>query len=145
MTKSCKGKTRRVDEETRRVGEFVRRKLKMRQIFFIIFNYLITVFLGCITFVVSSLTTMFIVVQIFKSSQEVGLEAFTYATIAYVVGLLAALFSLLPSYKLCMRMAERLRFRGWPLIHPRRLFALSLFLLILPIILLMLSGIVFGA
>ena len=117
----------------------------MHQILFIIFSYLITVFLGSIAFVASSLTTMFIVFQTFKSSQGVGLEAFTYATIAYAVGLLAALLSLIPSYKLCMKMAEKLKFRGWPLYHPRRLFALSLFLLILPIILLMLSGIVFGA
>ena len=117
----------------------------MTKLFYIVLAYIIIVVFGSLSFVIftfGSATIMSIVIPV---NQTEGLGVLGFGALALLIGLLAALLSLIPSYKLCMKMAEKLKFRGWPLYHPRRLFALALFLLILPIILLMLSGIVFGA
>lgn len=117
----------------------------MQKILFVLFNFLIVITLGLASFLVGSFGFSLVFVKLVLGGQPAEGDTLAVTFWAFLVGLLAAVISLIPSYKICMKMAERLRFRGWPLTHPRRLFVLSLFLLILPIILLMLSGVVFGA
>ncbi|MBM4402394.1 MAG: hypothetical protein FJ044_04075 [Candidatus Cloacimonetes bacterium] len=116
----------------------------MPQLIYIVLSYLIIITLGVLSFVIFTFGSAKVISIVIPTSQTEGLGMLGFGVLATLIGLLAAVLSLLPSYKICMKMAENLRFRGWPLYHPRRLFALALFLLILPFILLMLSGIVLG-
>ncbi len=59
---------------------------------------------------------------------------------AILLGFLISPLSLIPSYKLSLKLAKTFQSRGWEIRNPKKLFWVSVGLLFLPIILLALLG-----
>lgn len=56
-------------------------------------------------------------------------QTFGVGLISVWIGWILSPLSLIPSYFICMKMAKWLREkRGWPIYHPRKLFAISILL-----------------
>ena len=112
----------------------------MKKVLYILFVSAIIIFSGSITFLLSSFLIGFVMKSFVIGESVLSAEGILLAQIALFGGLLVSPFSLIPSYKLSLKLAKAFQSRGWEIKNPKQLFWVSVGLLFLPIILLVLLG-----
>ncbi|MBM4402342.1 MAG: hypothetical protein FJ044_03800 [Candidatus Cloacimonetes bacterium] len=111
----------------------------MHAVIFTVSSIIIILTLGVLGFCTGSILTVRGITLLLQGKNP-EFEALLYAALAVIIGVVFTFLSLIPSYKLCLKLAKSLQSRGWEIKNPKRLFWISVGLLFLPIILLVLLG-----